>query len=183
LPLKQAMHAVSPVQRLKLLKYHNAGLDKRTFHDRMLSIFTGLRDLHTNYILPNPWRRMVVFLPFLIEDFYEGEGESKERKYMVSKIAESFTPSAPSFKVGATITHWNGIPIARAVAVNANRNAGSNTHARQARGVERMTIRPLKMSLLPDEEWVEITYLDGKLPCKAIFEWRITPPPKEPIGS
>src|SRR6476469_7260934 len=54
LPLKQAMHAINPLQRLKLLKYR---LDTRGsklepvmhFHDRMLEIFASLRDVHTSY--------------------------------------------------------------------------------------------------------------------------------------
>ena len=88
LPLKRAMHAVDPGQRLKLLKYRNAKLSERAFHDEMISIFMGLRDLHTNYILPDPYRKMNVFLPFLIEAFYEGN----QRKYLVSKTASADVP-------------------------------------------------------------------------------------------
>src|ERR1700744_2443999 len=50
LPLKRAMHAVEPVQRLRLLKQRLALYDERQFHDEMIGIFTHLRDLHTNYI-------------------------------------------------------------------------------------------------------------------------------------
>jgi hypothetical protein len=49
LPLKRAMHAVDPIQRLKLLKYRLHTISVRRFHDEMISIFTGLRDMHTNY--------------------------------------------------------------------------------------------------------------------------------------
>ena len=55
---------------------------------------------------------------------------------------------------GAEITHWNGMPIERAVDLNAARFAGSNEAARHARGVESLTIRPLRIHLPPDEEWV-----------------------------
>src|SRR4051794_19745386 len=43
LPLKRAMHAVDPVQRLRLLKQRLATYDERGFHDEMISIFTHLR--------------------------------------------------------------------------------------------------------------------------------------------
>lgn len=177
LPLKRAMHAVDPIQRLKLLKYRNARLSERAFHNEMISIFMGLRDLHTNYILPDPYRKMNVFLPFLIEEFYEED----RRKYMVSKIVPNLVPA--EFKPGLIITHWNGIPIDRAVELNGNNYAGSNEDARHARGVERMTIRPLMMQLPPDEEWVDITYIDGEGTHEQRFKWQVTPPPPVPIGS
>ena len=68
LPLKRAMHAVEPVQRLKLLKQRLAGLSDREFHDEMISIFTHLRDLHTNYILPEPTTRVGQRSGVLVED-------------------------------------------------------------------------------------------------------------------
>ena len=49
LPLKRAMHAINPVQRLKLLSQQLDVIDERRFHNEMLSIFLRLRDLHTNY--------------------------------------------------------------------------------------------------------------------------------------
>ncbi|UCH97096.1 MAG: peptidase S41, partial [Candidatus Aminicenantes bacterium] len=177
LPLKRAMHAVDPIQRLKLLKYRNARLSERAFHDEMISIFMGLRDLHTNYMLPDPYQKMRVFLPFLIEEFYEGN----RRKFMVSKVSPDF--SHPTFKQGVLVTHWNGIPIERAVELNGNRFAGSNEDARHARGVERMTIRPLIVMLPPDEEWVDITYLVGDQVHQHRFKWQVTPPPPVSVGS
>lgn len=152
LPLKRAMHGVDPVQRLRLLRFRQAGLSERQFHDEMITIFTELRDLHTNYILPVPFRLGTAFLPFLIEHFVE----DGERKYMVSKIFEGF--SDPDFKVGVLVTRWNGIPIDRAVDLNADRQAGSNPAARHARGLEAMTVRALAMSAPPDEEWVIVGF-------------------------
>ena len=52
LPLKRAMHTVDPVQQLKLLRRRIGGVTERGFHNEMISIFVGLRDLHTNYLLP-----------------------------------------------------------------------------------------------------------------------------------
>lgn len=61
LPLKVAMHAVNPVQRLRLLRIR---LERQTsdqidpewlFHTEMSEIFHSVRDLHTNYLLPSPF--------------------------------------------------------------------------------------------------------------------------------
>jgi hypothetical protein len=52
LPLKRAMHAVDPAQRLRLLAYRLQVLTDREFHAELLDIFISVRDLHTNYLLP-----------------------------------------------------------------------------------------------------------------------------------
>jgi hypothetical protein len=53
---------------------------------------------------------------------------------------------------------WNGIPIGRAVDLNAARFAGSNAAARHARGLESLTIRSLHVDLPPDEHWVTVGF-------------------------
>jgi hypothetical protein len=82
LPHKIAMHAVNPVQRLRLMR---ARLNRSNaeslpppaaFHDEMSEIFHTLRDLHTNYLLPEPFRGQLAFLPFLVEEFFE-KGQPK----------------------------------------------------------------------------------------------------------
>ncbi len=52
LPLKRAMHAIDPLQRLRLLKQRVSELSITGFQAALLEIFKSLRDLHTNYSLP-----------------------------------------------------------------------------------------------------------------------------------
>jgi len=158
LPLKRAMHAIDPVQRLRLLKYRldqmseENKLDQLDFHSEMIRIFTSLRDLHTNYNLPEPYNDKIAFLPFQIEECFE----NNQRKYIVSRLAAGL--DHPTFKPGVEVTYWNAIPIERAVDLNANLHAGSNTEANHARGIDSLTIRWLVQELPPDEEWVVIGY-------------------------
>jgi C-terminal processing protease CtpA/Prc len=158
LPLKHSMYAVDPVQRLRLLKHRleqvpeGQTVSEIRFHSEMTKIFTSLHDLHTNYLLPAPFNDKTAFVPFLIEEYFE-EGQ---RKYIVSKTAEGF--NHPTFKPGIEVVYWNGIPIERAVELNADRQAGSNFEAQHARGLDSMTIRPMFISLPPDEEWIVIGY-------------------------
>ena len=49
----------------------------------MSEIFHSLRDLHTNYLLPDPYACRVAFLPFLVEEFFE-DGVAR---YLVTKVA------------------------------------------------------------------------------------------------
>lgn len=170
LRLKRAMHAVDPVQRLKLLRLRLDSYSERAFHDEMISIFTHLRDLHTNYILPEPYRSRVAALPFRIEEFIEGG----TRRYVVTEVSPGVTDA--KFRRGVIPTHWNGIPIERAIEINGEREAGSNLAARHAQGLEALTVRWMGSSLPPDEEWVVIRYLDGETPLETKFTWQVFQP-------
>ena len=159
LPLKVAMHAVNPVQKLRVLRMR---LERQTtqtmepewaFHRQMSGIFHSVRDLHTNYLLPRPFAGKIAFLPFLIEKCHVGTAV----QYVVTAVVQGFT--APQFGPGVQVTHWNGTPIARAVALNGAIFAGSNEAANLSRGLESLTLRPLVIQAPPDEEWVTVSYL------------------------
>jgi len=161
---KRAMYGIDPSQRLRLLRHRLGQMTDPQFHAELLRIFTDLRDLHTNYILPHPYQGPFAFLGILLEQHWE----NGEPRWMVSKVFDALTGD-PHLVAGAEVTHWNGSPIALAVARNAELEAGSNPAARMARGVENMTLRATAMSQPPDEDWVDLRYsVDG-----SVFETRI----------
>ncbi|MFN2497276.1 MAG: S41 family peptidase [Pseudonocardiaceae bacterium] len=181
LPLKVAMHAVNPLQRLRVLR---AQLQRQTdttmapewrFHRELSRTFHSVRDLHTNYLLPAPFAGKVAFLPFQLELCHDADGT---QHYLVTRLVTGF--SGPGFDAGAEVKHWNGVPIAHAVALNGLQFAGSNPAASLARGLESLTLRPLIIQLPPDEEWVNVSYLgpDGA-PHELRVSWQVTdnPPP------
>src|ERR1044071_4118502 len=95
LPLKRAMHAIDPIQRLRLLKFRleTKGQDVHTgmqFHQRMLEIFASLRDLHTLYLLPNPFKTRTAFLPILIEQYYDKQGKRLFDKFLLTRVVTEF---------------------------------------------------------------------------------------------
>jgi hypothetical protein len=97
LELKRAMHAVEPLQRLRLLRYRltqpeGAALSDLEFHHEMSSIFASVRDLHTNYLLPAPYREQTAFLPFLVEECFESV-ESFFRSPVSPVLCGVFSPS------------------------------------------------------------------------------------------
>ena len=167
LPLKRAMHAVEPIQRLKLLGQRLKSLSEQAFHYELVTIFSCLRDRHTSYILPEPFRSSVAFLPFRIQEFFDADVP----QYIVTHVSP--TVKKPHFKRGVIVTHWNGVPIRKAIEINADREEGSNPEARFARGLEVMTIRPLGLSKPPDEEWVIISYKDGRQARQVRFDWEV----------
>ena len=182
LPLKQAMHAVNPIQLLKLLKYRletkGSPLEPMMrFHSRMLAIFASLRDVHTSYYLPDPFGYRMAFLPFLVEQYFEGGKRRRIEKFLVSRVMREMpdaSSSATAFEPGVEALYWNGVPIRRAIELNGENQAGSNPEARLARGLDNLTVRPLDAMLPPDEEWVDLTYRSksGKELTQR-FQWRV----------
>jgi hypothetical protein len=172
------MYAVNPVQQLKLLRrrceQHKPVMAEREFFNELLSIFSQLRDLHTNFILPEPFRSNYAFLPFRLERYVTASGE---RAYVVTRVMSPKLWGEPidqSFQKGVIVKAWNGTTIDRVVAANADREAGSNPAARSAKGLSALTIRWLGQSLPPDEDWVDIDYLaEPDREAKSIrFEWK-----------
>jgi hypothetical protein len=172
------MYAVNPIQRLKLLRrrceQRRPVMAEQEFFNELLSIFCQLRDLHTNFILPEPFRSNYAFLPFRLERCVTDSGKAA---YVVTRVIPSKAwgePIDPSFREGAIVKHWNGTPIDRIVAANADREAGTNPAARRAQGLSALTIRWLGLSLPPDERWVDIAYLpEHDTKAKLIrFKWK-----------
>ncbi|MEU6796494.1 S41 family peptidase [Nonomuraea wenchangensis] len=174
LPLKVAMHAVNPVQRLRLLalrlgRQSEAGMDPEwRFHAELSQIFHSVRDLHTNYLLPEPFAGRIAYLPYQVEEYHEGQ----ERHYVVARVVAGF--GAQGFGPGVRVTHWNGVPIDRAVDLNALRFAGGNPAAAHARGLESLTIRSLRVHVPPDEDWVVLGYVGSDGISRELRErWRV----------
>ncbi len=156
---KTALYAANPVLRLQVIKqellaglYRNDG--ELDFHERIIDVFNSIRDLHTMYQLPIPYKDKVAFLPFFVEQYHDAEGP----QFIVSKLLGK--PASP-FKPGVIITHWNGVSIEKAILNNAKKHAGSNDEARFARGLDSLTFRPLAVMLPPGEDWVSVRYLDS----------------------
>jgi C-terminal processing protease CtpA/Prc len=174
LPLKQAMHATDPIQRLKLLRYRLRKMsEERQFYDEMISIFTELRDMHTQYILPEGYQGKSAVLGFRVQRFFE----DCEPHYMVSPPVVRRLVEDECFKAGVIVTHWNGIPIKRAVELNAARMAGSNLDASHALGLATLTVRPMCCTAPPDEEWVTVGYISEGQKCETRLYWRIIQTP------
>src|SRR5262249_58220729 len=113
----------------------------------------------------------LAFLRLRVEEFYERGGLAPAkpvRKYVVSWVSPVNTVA--SLKEGMVVTHWNGSPIELTVARNGSREAGSNSDARRAQGIESLTLRWFGISLPPDEDWVMLTYTAGTRTYESRFD-------------
>ena len=86
LPLKRAMHAIDPLQALRLLRYRLGDLTETEFQVQLQRIFLGLRDLHTNYILPSRYAGFAFLGIFL-----ERSVDNGQTTYVVTKTFDHIT--------------------------------------------------------------------------------------------
>ncbi|HEY3443808.1 MAG TPA: S41 family peptidase [Paludibaculum sp.] len=155
LPFKRARYAVDPVQRLRLIRSQLKDLEELAFHREMLQVFSGLRDAHTFYGLPEPYRSAVAFLPFRLKCFSD-PGDGGRRRFLVTQLIDGFRH--PHFGRFAEITAWNGMPVERAIEREGGYDPLGNEAARFARGLQKMSSRSLSFHIPPEEDWVVVQY-------------------------
>jgi hypothetical protein len=166
---KQARYGVDPVQQLRVLRGRLTGLTAQGFTDELAAIFTALRDRHTGYLAPAPYAGRTAVLPFLVERCRASSGAVR---HVVSKQAD-WCPRGQGFEAGVQVTHWNGIPIDRAVERVADHQRGATDDARLSRGLNALVARSLEHGPPPDEEWVTVTYRSGRGTAHQSFRWRV----------
>ncbi|MEM9642325.1 MAG: S41 family peptidase [Pseudomonadota bacterium] len=158
--LKWTKHAVDPVQALRRLRRICGEMGDLEFHIHVSRIFKSLRDIHTAYVLPQPYRRYVAILPFTVASYRPDP--AGPRKVVVRDLLESLQHEY--FQRGAEILTWNGIPIERAIRNEGAEESGSNPHAQYALGERMMTIRWLGSTLPPLADQVTLGYRDALTP-------------------
>jgi hypothetical protein len=166
---KQARYGVDPVQQLRVLRGRLTGLTAQGFQDELGAIFTALRDRHTGYLAPAPYAGRTAVLPFLVERYRTSSGAIR---HVVSRQAD-WCPRGQGFEAGVQVTHWNGIPIDRAVERVADHQRGATDDARLSRGLNALVARSLEHGPPPDEEWVTVTYRSGRDTAHQSFRWRV----------
>jgi hypothetical protein len=159
---KRASFAFDPIQRLRVLETTIPqsgslwGEKAINFHREMLAIFAALRDLHTVYVLPAPFRNAYAYLPFLIESYLDADTGTLQ--YAVTKV---YAPNAGTdMQPGVLVRYWNGTPIQAHLDELAMQQAGGNPAARQAQALYELTTRSFYRALPPRDEWVLLTCFD-----------------------
>ncbi len=182
LPHKSRSQGTDPVARLQALRTQEADADANPmgvplgtpdFHEAVCQIFAELHDLHTLYILPDPYAGMVAFLPFQL-GLATGEGDPT---LIVTHVLPGFHHTG--FIPGATVLSWSGIKVERTIRRLALSSGGANRAAASARALALLTQRPMLRMPPPDAEWVELEYLSPATtkPARLRVAWRVAPLP------
>src|SRR5215831_11182280 len=126
---------------------HLAALSETDFHGHVLAAFSLIRDAHTIYGLPSPYRGAIAFLPFQMRFYMDGS----RRRYVVTRVMNGFHHDF--FRPGAEILEWVAhVPVENYIEAIAGRLPGPNEAAAHARGVFHATIRPLTFVQEPGSE-------------------------------
>lgn len=174
LPFKRDSHAVDPLGDLDRLR---AALPNPTddvgFHTAVCAIFSGLRDLHTQYTLPQPYQTAAAILPFKLGACVE-DGRTR---IIVTDILPSATGLhlPEGFGVGAEILTWCGLPMEAAITRLAALSGGASSAARRDRALASMTLWPMERQPPPDVPVIPLTYraADGRSDGDVSLPWRV----------
>jgi hypothetical protein len=175
---KRARYGIDPVQQLRVLRQRLDELSSRQFHDELHLILAALRDRHTGYLAGPPLAGKAAVLPFLVESYRDAGGTSR---YLVTRVAD-WAPPSSRLVTGTELTHWNGVPIQRAVERNAVNQRGAHDDARLARGLVTLTTRSLQYASPPEEHWVSVALRAGREVVETRVHWRVIDAP-DPVAA
>ncbi|MBN9662855.1 MAG: hypothetical protein J0H49_31945 [Acidobacteria bacterium] len=172
LPFKRARYAVDPVQRLRVVRSRiSEETTEVRFHSGMVAALASLRDAHTFYGLPAPFRDALAFLPFRLNFYFDETGQAR---FLVTRVLDQF--GHPDFKPGAEVTFWNGMPVGSAIDREAELDPSGNEAAQFARALNRLTARSMTFSVPRDERWVTLEYRSAVDPRKEkaiVLPWNV----------
>jgi len=122
-------------------------------------IFSSQRDLHLNYIFPQPYAGFQSFLPLT---FKRVQGRRDFFHVRVDTVnADRFAEFAPSQRVpeiGDRVVAYNGVPIRSAINDLLEVGQGANRFGGFSRALARLTFRPHLLTLVPEEDEVSVTF-------------------------
>jgi hypothetical protein len=144
MPFKKALYKVAhPSDFLrKHVQPNLETLSETDFHNQVIAAFSLVRDAHTLYSLPSPYRGAVAFLPFQMRPYLD---RKIGWRFIVTGVMADF----PGFKPGVEITGWGPISPLDQVQRAAEHLPGGNFFAGMTRGSIHSTLRPLTFVQLP----------------------------------
>ena len=138
---------------------------------QIYQIFASQRDLHLNYIFPQPYASSRTFLPL---NFTRTQGFRDFFEVRVDSVnADQFTEFAPEQRVpeiGDQVISYNGVPVRNAIDNLLTVGQGANRFGGFNRAVARLTFAPQIVQLLPEEDQVTIEFRSTKRSKKGRFE-------------
>lgn len=140
-------------------------------------IFSSQRDLHLNYIFPQPYAGFQSSLPLT---FTRVQGRRNFFEVRVDAVnAERFAEFASDQRVpevGDQVIAYNGVRISRAVNSLLEVGQGANRFGGFSRALARLTFRPHLLSLVPEEDEVTITFRGKKAGGRGFERYTVTLP-------
>ncbi|MCG8569784.1 MAG: S41 family peptidase [Spirochaetes bacterium] len=125
--------------------------------EAIYKIFVAQRDLHLNYIFPNPYANYKEFLPFTFTRTADFINFFQVRINAVqSEIFAEYFPDLRVPEIGDQVLSYNKMPILKAIREQFNTAQGANLFGGFSRALGQMTYVPNHLHMVPEEDEVEI---------------------------
>jgi Peptidase family S41 len=163
---KKAIYNFDPVRALDLLVPTLEKLSNTEFHQSIIQLIAKVRDRHLSFYGKAPYG-LSVGLCFSVEQCWK----AKKPQYIVTKVDCRVKSKLEKLRVGALVTHWNGVEIDKYLRLNADVFGDGNEAASFARSLAFLTQRPLQDFGQPREESVELGFSLNGASCQERFVW------------
>ncbi len=148
-----------PVPAVQAVVDNLENLTVAEMESELYRIFSSQRDLHLNYIFPQPYANFQSSLPLT---FKRVQGRRNFFDVHVDSVnAENFAAFAPDQRVpelGDQVIAYNGVPVRKAIDSLLELGQGANEFGGFSRALARLTFRPHLLTLVPEEDQVNITF-------------------------
>lgn len=152
-----------PVPAVQAVVDNIGALSVPEMESELYRVFSSQRDLHLNYIFPQPYASFQSSLPLT---FKRVQGRRNFFEVRVDAInAERFAAFAPDQRmpeVGDKVIAYNGVRVQKAVNNLLEVGQGANRFGGFSRALARLTFRPHLLSLVPEDDEVTITFRGKK---------------------
>ena len=126
---------------------------------QLYQIFSSQRDLHLNYIFPQPYASFQTSLPMT---FKRVQGRKNFFDVRVDAVNEerfaTFAPDQRVPEIGDQVIAYNQVPVRNAINNLLEVGQGANRFGGFSRALARLTFRPQLLTLVPEENEVTITF-------------------------
>jgi len=150
---------IDPVPAIQEVVDNIDNLSVAEMEEQIYRIFSAQRDLHLNYIFPQPYANFRSALPLT---FKRIQGRRNFFDVRVDSVnADDFATFAPDQRVpeiGDQVIAYNGVPVQQAINNLVEVGQGANRFGGFSRALASLTFRPHLLTLVPEEDEVSITF-------------------------
>lgn len=148
-----------PVAQIQEIVNTSDNLTTAELEEAIYRIFVAQRDLHLNYIFPNPVAKYTSFLPFTLVRVSQGNNFFQVRVHSVNEeLFRQYYPDQKIPQVGDRVLYYDNLPILNAVKRQMETSQGANLFGGFTRALGQMTFIRHLLHLVPAEDEIKITF-------------------------
>ncbi len=149
---KTKLYSINPLADLKIIEDRYQEMNESEFHERMLKVYSSVRDFHVNYNLPKPYACYRSILPFSFQKM----GGNKIIISAINLELKNFLPELTQLAPGDELISYQGVSPAVFIKKREAIVGASTPDAAFVQGVFDLSYRSHYNTIVPTEDAVEI---------------------------